>query len=331
MDALSFSLSVLSCVQITSAYKPLGSDPRDRCKRAENCPSHYICERDFGNNEYGQCRCDRLYGFYGPHCLKLSITSYVYAPLFCIVILIGALSFAYNVSLMRLLSVHRKLTKRTFVTLCMNIIAPVQSMYFALEYVLTVSEVDKNMKLRGFRLIVSWVGYVVTFFAAMEISTTWIRLTQKVSTADRSKSSQTKLKTVGAICFVLIVIATIFYVDGSFLIAFFIIGSVPGLISLSYWYGGNKVVTTLRLMSIPGQRITPSVRNALELAYAVEDTTKKIICYCIFNVIVAFAYVYTQQGFTPQYAQQNDAPRWTQAQLVYILVSSSSVYSFSLA
>jgi len=302
-------------------FKPLGSEPQHSCLSTEfNCPSHYICQQTGSSTSLneGECKCDRYYGFYGEDCRNLSMPSYAYAAVYCFIPIVAFIVGGYNVSLIKLLYHEQKLKFTTLATLSFNTFSSLGPIHISLEYIFTVFEVDKQMYMRQhLRRTFTAVIFVVSMLSSIEISGSWIRLTQKVRRQNLYLNKYNLLISLGLVLFFILLVVSFLYQHG---IEFFVIVT-PALIGMSYAYGGFLVVSTLRSMYVPGAKISDTVRNALELAYAVETTANNISLYCVIDVFASVLAVTTFHSSDPYYKAQNHLPRWAQGQVGFIVVN----------
>ena len=93
------------------SFKPPRSEPPAKCDTliGYDCPSHYFCAGTKFNQQYGRCKCNPFYGFYGKHCQQKSGTSYLLLSL-CVVLFVSGSANIY----LNAVAVHRRMRKGTF-------------------------------------------------------------------------------------------------------------------------------------------------------------------------------------------------------------------------
>jgi hypothetical protein len=138
--------------QETGAFARPRSEPVETCDPllGYDCPSHYFCARDHTQSgpRVGTCRCNPFYGFYGPHCQKLSATSYFFAALCGCTLVLSAHALYLNAIVVRGL-MSKQLggfrMNATGRTLLFNLVGNLPIMSVATGLGLIAIDVDKQM------------------------------------------------------------------------------------------------------------------------------------------------------------------------------------------
>ena len=133
----------------TSAFRKPRTEPKTPCDiTVYDCPSHYFCARDYAQKapHLGICRCNPFYGFYGPHCQTLSVTSYVFASLNGVVLLLSCYAFWLNATAVRTLVLAGAFRfNATGRTLFCNLVGNIPVMSVATGLSVTSLNIDKRM------------------------------------------------------------------------------------------------------------------------------------------------------------------------------------------
>lgn len=305
-------------LQTCEGFKPLGSEVPSTCSISkQNCPSHYLCvEKVFrSNKDEGECLCNRIYGYYGYQCRQTSYTTYMVMVFSLITTTFSLSAWIYNIYFTYLLYREKKMDFNNCRSMFFNILSLSGSVFLNSTHIWIILEIDRDMVFYSMQAYIMSLTLAFSLLSSMGISIYWIEMIEKVARR-RNKHSKIKLSlNVIAVSYALVVILL------QLPVALGIIG--VAVLGYSYYYGGHKVVLILRNSCIEYEEGSLKQRHVLELANAVQDTSKLMIKYTIVITVAIMAAVLTAFSPNPLYPQQNKLPRWFQAQFFRFMVRIS--------
>lgn len=313
-----------------NAYLPLGSDKPDKCNAhvGYNCPSHFICVRDFGDHEEnGRCICDRFYGFVGPKCLELSFSSYMLIVFSALLIVGNIFALVSNIQLIAKLNeagkfrwcggtFQQRATNRSILS---NIMITIPAMCLNAGFIAIMTGIDKQMFVNEFVRVPCCCAIAFLFvLCTANISLVWMELVGKTANAIPNTGLLNGISTHRAVFIVisgsaLVSCAVGFAVFRSVAIVTMVFSGYALLVSLSYLVAGRMV-----LRQLLGSRAQNPEMAAL--ARRIQTLASVMTRYCLGTALSMIGLGLTVCAGTTFYPEQNNLPLPLQGQIFYFVV-----------
>jgi len=277
----------------------------------------YTSKKAEKNQDLGHCICNRVYGFYGPECRHLSFASYVWIILTVLIVILSIATLIYNVIVLGMLYYEKRATSNNVRSLGFNSLSAVFIICGVSTTVMMATEVDRDMETDAAQNYFMTGVLTFSFLSSMGISIYWIEMVEKV--VNRSNRPFNYKVILFGVALIYIALNLFFLAVVSNTPAVGAIGTL--IVGYSYNYGGSKVVKILRASSSEYGEGSLKQQHVLELASAIDETSKAMTKYTIVMAFALLGAFLTTCTPSPVYPQQNKLPRWLQSQFFRFLVA----------
>jgi hypothetical protein len=319
-----------------------GSVCRFNLAFASDCATGLFCEGSWRQTgDQGQCRCDRLFGFYGAQCTELSVITYLFAAMIALVAIHA--SYVLHISAQHAIAFYggnpcRMISSSGGRAIMFSVLLSMAVGFTALVTGLYALQIIRDTYFVRLSALICKGCYGFCFIGAtLSVSAVWFQMAEKIR-AGTGKSTKFWMMpgvSVGVIAFLcMAVIVLVSGYEQSSSVAGMVAAIICiGFISYTYRVAGRRVVAVLSLGNSDGRSgnrgaLSNAAQQTQIIAIKVRETASFMSrAFAVLGVVFLWLAL-SIPSQKPIYPGQNDLPRLYSGQVAVAAVRLRLLHAY---